>query len=61
MFVGDSRAKQVDWLVVKPREHLTLPGGATETVTITALPTELVPSSAAAQSIRTVVGMVNDS
>jgi hypothetical protein len=28
---------------------------------ITALPSELVPGSAAAQSIRTVVGMVNDS
>jgi hypothetical protein len=55
-----------DWHLGRAREPSRLPGATAAAEDrpwrlITALPTELVPSSAAAQSIRTVGGMVNDS
>jgi hypothetical protein len=44
LWIGpDGKGKEVDWLVVGPQRTLTITGGKTETVTITARPTPTTP------------------
>jgi hypothetical protein len=44
LLVGqDGKGEEVDWLIVGPARSMTLPGGKTETVTVTAKPTAATP------------------
>jgi hypothetical protein len=43
---ADGQGKEVDWLIAGPQRALSMPGGKTETVTITARPTDKSPPGA---------------